>query len=138
MALRANAGISTGDDPDYFSLGGYYGVRALDYNLANRKKVLATVELRFPLVDYLAMAFPLPITLGSIRGSAYVDAGAVWDKDKHFRGAIDGKLEDIKLGYGFGPRFNLGYFVLKLDVAWLTDLSWISKPQIYLSLSEDF
>ena len=138
LALRANAGISTGDDPDYFSLGGYYGVRALDYNLANRKKVLATVELRFPLVDYLAMAFPLPITLGSIRGSAYVDAGAVWDKDKHFRGAIDGKLEDIKLGYGFGPRFNLGYFVLKLDVAWLTDLSRISKPQIYLSLSEDF
>ncbi|MDD2505763.1 MAG: BamA/TamA family outer membrane protein [Candidatus Cloacimonetes bacterium] len=138
LALRLNAGISTGDDPDYFTLGGYYGVRALDYNLADRKKALATVELRFPLVDYLAMAFPLPITLGNIRGSAYVDTGAVWDKDKHFRGVIDGKLEDIKLGYGFGPRFNLGYFVLKMDVAWLTDFSHISKPQIYLSLSEDF
>jgi len=51
---------------------------------------------------------------------------------------IDGKLNDIKLGYGFGPRLNLGYFVLKFDIAWLTDLSKISKPMYYLSLSEDF
>ncbi|MCB5279225.1 MAG: BamA/TamA family outer membrane protein [Candidatus Cloacimonetes bacterium] len=138
LALRANAGISTGSDPDYFSLGGYYGVRALDYNLAGKKKVLTTVELRFPLLDYIAMAFPLPLSLGNIRGSAYVDAGAVWNDNSKFRGAIDGKLEDIKLGYGFGPRLNIGYFVLKLDVAWLTDFSKISKPQVYLSLSEDF
>jgi hypothetical protein len=67
-----------------------------------------------------------------------VDAGAVWDKDDKFRGSVDGRLEDLKLGYGFGPRLNLGYFVLKLDIAWLTDLSNISKPQVYLSLSEDF
>ncbi len=138
LALRLNGGISTGSNPDYFSLGGYYGVRALDYNLADRKKLLTSVELRFPMLDYMAFAFPIPLTLGNIRGSAYVDAGAVWDRDRHFRGTIDGKLEDIKLGYGFGPRLNIGYFVLKLDVAWLTDLSRISKPQVYLSLSEDF
>ncbi|MDD3523614.1 MAG: BamA/TamA family outer membrane protein, partial [Candidatus Cloacimonetes bacterium] len=105
---------------------------------ADRKKLLASVELRFPMLDYLAMAFPLPLTLGNIRGSAYVDAGAVWDRDKHFRGTNNGLLEDIKMGYGFGPRLNIGYFVLKLDVAWQTDLSRISKPQVYLSLTEDF
>jgi Tol biopolymer transport system component len=138
LALRLNGGISSGSNPDYFSLGGYYGIRALDHNLADRKKLLTSVELRFPLLDYIALAFPIPLTLGNIRGSAYVDAGAVWDNNRHFRGTLDGKLEDIKLGYGFGPRFNLGYFVLKLDVAWLTDLSKISKPQVYLSLSEDF
>ncbi|HOA29059.1 MAG TPA: hypothetical protein PKL34_03400, partial [Candidatus Cloacimonadota bacterium] len=64
--------------------------------------------------------------------------GSVWDDNKYFRGMRDGLMEDIKLGYGFGPRLNLGYFVLKLDVAWLTDLSSISKPQVYLSLSDDF
>lgn len=138
LALRANAGISTGNSPDRFSLGGYYGVRALSRNLSGQKKVLGSVELRYPLLDYLALAFPIPLTIGNIRGSAYVDIGAVWDDNKAFRGARDGLLEDVKLGYGFGPRLNVGYFVLKLDVAWLTDLSHISKPQVYLSLSDDF
>jgi hypothetical protein len=138
LALRANAGISTGSSPDRFALGGYYGVRALSHNLSGNRKVLGSAELRFPMLDYLAIAFPLPLVLSNIRGSAFVDAGAVWDKDDKFRGSIDGRLEDLKLGYGFGPRLNLGYFVLKLDIAWLTDLSNISKPQVYLSLSEDF
>jgi Tol biopolymer transport system component len=138
LALRANGGISTGSSPDRFTLGGYHGIRALSYNLAGSKKALASMELRFPMLDYMAMAFPLPLVLSGIRGSAYVDVGAVWDDTDKFRGAINGRLEDVKLGYGFGPRFNLGYFVLKLDLAWLTDLSRISKPQIYLSLSEDF
>lgn len=138
LALRANAGISTGSSPDRFALGGFHGVRALSHNLAGNRKVLTSAELRFPLLDYISIAFPLPLALSNIRGSAYVDVGAVWDKDDKFRGTIDGRLEDIKLGYGFGPRFNLGFFVLKLDISWLTDLSRISKPQIYLSLSEDF
>lgn len=138
LAMRANAGVSTGSSPDHFALGGYSGVRALSHNLAGNKKVLTSMELRFPLLDYIAMAFPLPLTLGNIRGSAYMDMGAVWDNNADFRGSVNGRLEDIKLGYGFGPRFNLGFFVLKLDISWLTDLSRISKPQIYLSLSEDF
>lgn len=138
LALRANAGISTGKYPDRFSLGGYYGVRALSRNLSGEKKVLGSVELRYPMLDYIALAFPIPLTLGNIRGSAYVDVGAVWDENKHFRGVRNGLLEDIQFGYGFGPRMNVGYFVLKLDVAWLTDFSKISKPQVYLSLSDDF
>jgi outer membrane protein assembly factor BamA len=138
LALRLNAGISTGNSPDRFSLGGYYGVRALDTNLSGEKKVLSTVELRFPFLDYLTLAFPLPIGLSNIRGSAFVDAGAVWDQNSHFRGMNNGRLQDIKLGYGFGPRINLGYFVLKMDVSWLTDFSKISKPQVYFSLSDDF
>lgn len=138
LALRANAGISTGKNPERFSLGGYYGVRALPQNLSGEKKVLGSVELRYPLLDFIALAFPLPLSLGNIRGSAYADIGTVWDENKYFRGARNGRLEDIKLGYGFGPRLNVGYFVLKLDVSWLTDLSRISKPQIYLSLSDDF
>ena len=138
IALRANAAISTGSSPDRFALGGYHGVRGLSQNLAGNRKVLTSAELRFPLLDYMSIAFPLPLVLSNIRGSAYVDMGAVWDNDEKFRGSVNGRLEDVKLSYGFGPRFNLGYFVLKLDVSWLTDLSKISKPQIYLSLSEDF
>ncbi len=138
LAMRLNGGLSHGPGAARFSLGGYSGVRALPYNLAGHKKVLGSVELRFPMVDYLSLAFPLPITLGNIRGSAYIDAGAVWDNNKDFRGMKDGRLEDIKMGYGFGPRLNLSYFVLKMDISWQSNLSRVSKPQIFLSLSEDF
>ena len=110
----------------------------MDTNISGEKKVLSSVELRVPFLETLSLAFPVPITLSHIRGSVFVDAGAVWDEEKLFRGMGDDKLEDIKFGYGFGPRMNLGYFVLKMDAAWLTDLSKISKPQVFISLSEDF
>jgi len=99
---------------------------------------LGSAELRFPFFDYINLAFPVPLELRNIRGSVFADIGTAWDKNSEFRGVIDGKLNDIKFGYGFGPRINLGYFVLKLDIAWLTDLSRISKPMYYLSLTEDF
>ncbi|MDD4309907.1 MAG: BamA/TamA family outer membrane protein, partial [Candidatus Cloacimonetes bacterium] len=138
VALRLNGGISTGKNPDKFNLSGYYGVRALDEDLVGEKKLLTSMELRFPFFDYIAMAFPIPLVLGSIRGSAFADVGAVWDNTETFRGSREGVLEKVKFGYGFGPRMNLGYFVMKLDVAWLSDLSKISKPQYYLSLTSDF
>ncbi len=138
LAMRINGAVSTGKSPDRFNLDGYYGVRALDSAISGTKKALATMELRFPFLDYLSVAFPIPLAMGNIRGSAFIDAGAVWDDTDRFRGAENGLLQDIKMGYGFGPRLNLGYFVLKFDVAWQTDLSDISKPNYYLSLTEDF
>lgn len=138
LAGRLNAAVSTGKSPDRFSLNGYYGVRALDEDLDGEKKVLSSLELRFPFFDYIGMAFPVPLAIGNIRGSLFADAGSVWDDNDSFRGLRNGKLEDIKLGYGFGPRMNLGYFVLKFDITWLSDLSKISKPMYYLSLTEDF
>jgi len=138
IASRVVAGLSTGKNPRRFSLGGYNGVRAYDGELSGEKKVMASLELRYPFFDYIAMAFPLPLTIGSIRGSAFADIGTVWDEDKYFRGTSNGKLADIHLGYGFGPRINLGVIIMRMDVAWSTDLSKISKPAYYLSLSEDF
>ncbi|MDY0152275.1 MAG: BamA/TamA family outer membrane protein [Candidatus Cloacimonas sp.] len=138
VAFRLNGGISTGKTPERFSLGGYYGVRALEYDLEGYKKALTSLELRFPFFDYIAMAFPIPLAFGGIRGSVFADAGSVWDDNQAFRGIKDGKLESIKLGYGFGPRFNLGYFVLKFDIAWQSDFVNISKPLYYLSLTDDF
>ncbi len=138
FATRTIAGISTGNRPQMFNLGGYYGVRAYSGDLSGRKKIMTSIELRYPMLDYLSMVFPLPITLTSVRGSLFADLGTVWNKNVHFRGVRDGKLEDLYLGYGFGPRINLGYVILKLDVAWLSDLSRISKPTFYLSLTEDF
>ncbi len=138
FATRLIGGVSTGKNPQRFNLGGYYGVRAYDGDLSGEKKLMGSLELRYPFFDYIAMAFPLPLALGNIRGSAFVDAGSVWDNNRKFRGLRQGKLEDIYMGYGFGPRINLGIIVLRFDVAWQTDLSKISKPAYYLSLTEDF
>lgn len=138
LAFRLNGGISTGKSPERFNLHGYYGVRALDEELSGEKKLFSSVELRFPFFDYIGVAFPVPLAVGNIRGSVFMDAGSVWNENDEFQGMIDGKLEDIKLGYGFGPRLNLGYFVLKFDVAWESNFSQISKPRYYLSLTDDF
>lgn len=138
LALRGIAGYSTGDRPQRFSLGGYYGIRALDENLSGSKKAVATAEFRFPFFDYIAMAFPLPITIPNIRGSVFAELGTVFDDFDTFQPFDGSKLKDLKLGYGFGPRINLGYVVLSLDVTWLTDLETNSKPTFYLSLSEEF
>ncbi|HNZ07823.1 MAG TPA: hypothetical protein PKI63_08525, partial [Candidatus Cloacimonadota bacterium] len=73
-----------------------------------------------------------------IRGAVFADLGTVFDDLDDFEPMHANKLKDLKLGYGFGPRLNLGYVVLRLDIAWASDLSKISKPAYFLSLSEDF
>ncbi|HRY84145.1 MAG TPA: BamA/TamA family outer membrane protein, partial [Candidatus Cloacimonadota bacterium] len=80
----------------------------------------------------------VPLGFSNIRGAAFVDLGAVWDRNKDFQPMHLDKFKDLHMGFGFGPRLNLGYFVLKFDLAWETDLSRNSKPRYYLSLTEDF
>ncbi len=138
LALRGIAGFSTGDLPQRFPLGGYYGIRAFGENLSGSKKAVATAELRFPFFDYIAMAFPLPITIPNIRGSIFAELGTVFDDFASFEPFDGDRLKDLKLGYGFGPRLDLGYVILALDITWLTDLETHSKPTYYISLSEDF
>jgi len=138
LAFRGIAGASEGSDPESFDLVGFSGVRGYDDDeVEGTRKVLASAELRFPFIEQLSMNFPLPLAIYQLRGSAFVDAGAVWEGGK-FRGAIDGRLNDVKFGFGFGPRINLGYFVLKFDVAWNSNFHGTSKPSYYVTLYPDF
>jgi outer membrane protein assembly factor BamA len=138
LAARAIAGISLGESPERFDLAGYYGVRAYGGNLTGEKKALVSAELRFPFFEYINLAFPIPLSIPNIRGSLFADLGTVFDEFESFRGANDGKLNDLYMGYGFGPRLDMGYVILRFDITWLTDLTQSSKPSYYLSLSEDF
>jgi outer membrane protein assembly factor BamA len=72
-------------------------------------KLEANVEYRFPLVSIL-------------RGALFVDAGNIWlvrdDPSRpgaKFRGSTF--LDQIAVGTGFGIRFDLSFFVLRLDLA---------------------
>jgi len=138
FAFRFSGGTIQGDTNQKFSMDYYNGVRGLSEDYIGRNKFLVSAELRYPFIDNLQMSFPFPMYFYQIRGSAFIDAGSIWDDNEDLKLTNDRKLEDLKLAIGFGPRLNLGYFVLKFDVAWNTDLENFSKPTYYISLTPDF
>jgi Tol biopolymer transport system component len=145
VAGRVVGGFSRGKGAYEFELDSFQGVRGYYDDDAGRKnKLLASLELRFPFLDYMDIAFPLPIVLGNIRGAVFTDVGAIWGENDYDEGNYsfdameDNKLKDIKMGFGFGPRFSMGYLVLKFDFAWDTDLVDCGKPTYFFSIYEEF
>ncbi len=144
VAGRLLGAFSRGKGAYEFELDSFHGVRGYNDNEPGRKnKLLTSLELRFPFLDYLDIAFPMPIVLGNIRGAVFTDVGVIWGKrrfeeDYNFDAIKDNRLEDIKMGFGFGPRFSLGYLVLKFDFAWDTDLVDCGKPTYFFSIYEEF
>lgn len=109
---------------------------------------LTNQEFRFPLVRYLQLGWPLPIGLQNVRGALFTDIGAAWFDDE-FRftsrnrdenGVEFGprRLHDVQAAYGFGSRMNLGFFLLRWDVAWSTDGVDTSKPRYFFSLGAEY
>ncbi|MBT3168661.1 MAG: hypothetical protein HN952_07295 [Candidatus Cloacimonetes bacterium] len=137
FATRFSGGKIWGDSLNIYQIDYYHdGVRGFN-NLANEEvligqnKLLGSFELRFPFVDDLNIAFPLPLHFRQIRGSAFVDVGSVWNENNEF-------TENLKYGVGFGPRLNVGYFILNFNVAWQYQENVFGKPTYYFGLSEEF
>lgn len=143
FASRLITGAVLGDrDKHEFQMTYYNGVRGYDADSdtdedEGSRIAVTNLELRFPFIDELNIAFPLPLMLYDVRGSMFMDLGAVWDGDD-LELTRNNRLHDLKCGVGLGPRLNFGYFVIKLDVAWETDGSAFSKPRYYFTLSPDF
>jgi hypothetical protein len=155
FASRLLGVASYGADADRYYLGGIQFLEYLPGQLVVRGYTPAefyqdyghaaatfNLELRYPFIDRLKLAFPLPIEFGGIRGVAFLDGGMVapgqpggsfhvWDGTKH-------EFEDLKLGVGFGARVTLSYFLLKFDFAKplsaTSDKSW----KFILGLGTDF
>ncbi len=167
LATRFAGGTSWGSDAQIFFLGGAmphrllwgevdtinellgfytnYGdqLRGYDYvSIQGRRYGLFSTELRVPFVNTLALDAPLPITFRNGRGVLFIDLGCAFNDISSFRGAsTDGgyHLEDLKMGIGIGYRFNLGYFIIKHDIAWRTDLHGISrKPESHITIGAEF
>ena len=144
LNYKTNNGLRVLDMDDiYFSSfelpmrGGYY------YERVGERFFINNLEFRFPLIRYFVMGWPLPIGFQNIRGSLFTDIGAAWSGND-FKGAssTDGgwlELNDIFFGYGIGARMNLGFFVLRFDVAWSSDLAnYTNGPVYYISLGPEF
>ncbi len=168
VAFRVSGGASAGRTPKRYFLGGttnWIGNRTLDaevydvenlyfadvvtplrgvdyYSLSGNRYGLVNLEFRYPLIDYFAMRFPLRLVLSRIGGVAFFDMGAAWDDDNFKGGTSEGgrdRLNDLKTGFGFGMRANLGFILLRYDLAWGTDFYHVSdKPNYYFSMGADF
>ncbi len=167
LATRLAGGISFGDNRQRFFLGGtlphrrstgdvegvgdvyqFYAsyadlLRGWDYvSLNGTRYGVGSVEFRFPVVNYLSLAAPIPMTFTRGRGVIFTDLGFVSDDLSTFKGARGHggyRLEDIKMSFGTGFRLNVGYFVLRTDIAWRTDLASVSqKPKYYFTMSTEF
>jgi Tol biopolymer transport system component len=118
------------------------------YEQAGNRFALMNLEFRFPMIRYLILGWPLPLGLQNVRGALFADLGAAWSGKlgdyEHFHPFRPSSeflpgLDDLLVGYGFGPRANLGFLLLRFDVAWAAN-SYLrsSNPQYYFSLGTEF
>jgi WD40 repeat protein len=167
FATRLAGGGSWGPDAQTFFLGGAmphrllwgevdsidellgfytnYGdmLRGYEYaSIRGRKYGLFSMELRVPFVNTLALDAPLPMVFTNGRGVLYCDIGCAFDDFSSFHGASTSggfHLDDLKMGLGLGYRFNLGFFLLKHDITWRTDLHGFSrKPVNNITIGAEF
>lgn len=169
LAFRVSGGGSEGSTPKQYFLGGttnWIGNRRVDqtvyevenlyfsdvvtplrgvpyYELSGDRYGLVNMEFRFPLIQYFAMRFPLPLVLSNITGAVFTDIGAAWFGNNFKGGTSEGgrnRLQDIKTGFGVGMRMNLfGFALMRYDLAWSTDFDAVSAhPTSYFSFGADF
>ncbi len=167
MAFRLSGGASFGHTPKQYFLGGttnWIGNRTLDakvydvenlyfadvitplrgydyYGLSGNRFGLINWEFRYPMIDYLVMRFPLAIAITNVTGAIFYDMGSTWTDNEFKFGTTTGgsRLKDVKAGFGFGMRANLGFILIRYDLAWSTDYRDVSdKPYYYFSFGADF
>jgi hypothetical protein len=112
LALRGQFFMNEGKEPRRFFMGGSWSLRGWSLNSMRGSKLWqANAELRFPLINILALRFPLGISMDfpGIRGALYFDAGNAWDNSDNYR--------ETKGSLGGGIRMNvLGIVVLRYDL----------------------
>ncbi|MEP7146908.1 MAG: BamA/TamA family outer membrane protein [bacterium] len=112
LALRTQFFMNEGKEPRRFFMGGSWSLRGWPQNSIRGSKMWqANAELRFPLLNVIALRFPLGISLDfpGIRGGLFFDAGNAWDNKSNY-GYTKGSI-------GVGIRMNvLGLVVLRYDV----------------------
>ncbi|MCH8027305.1 MAG: PD40 domain-containing protein [candidate division Zixibacteria bacterium] len=168
FAFRMSGAASFGSTPKHYFLGGttnWIGNRTLDarvyevenlyfadvvtplrgvpyYEISGDRYGLVNLEFRFPMIDYFAMRFPLRMTIARVQGAMFFDIGSAWFGSNFKGGTSQGgnsRLKDLRSGFGFGMRANLGFLLLRYDLAWSTDFSSVAPHTTsYFSFGADF
>lgn len=145
LALRVVGAVSEGRDPQFFRIGGPYTLRGWGFGEFRGTQIgMANVEFRFPLIEQLRLGWPLPLALQGVRGAIFLDLGAAWEDAEAFRPFASSssglfRLDDLRGSYGLSTSINLGFSVIKWDLAWRTDLTrTLGKPRGSVSFGLDF
>lgn len=150
FALRLVLAGNFGEDEEVWSIGGPGSIRGFDYyTFTGADLGFFNLEYRFPFIDRLRLAFPLPMEIKNIRGVLFADfAGVYSDSFKVYETAeeiIPVRLKDLKMGLGFGLRFNFLFAIFKLDFArannlqdWIDEKGERSKWKFYLTIGPEW
>jgi len=167
FAFRLAGGFSNGSTPKNYYIGGntnkigsvsvdndvynienlYFSrvvtpLRGYDYyDIRGTRFLVTNYEIHFPFIDYFLMRYPLRLGLSSVTGALFLDMGAAWSQNSDFKGGDSekGGLLGIKSGFGFGARANLGFLILRYDLAWRTDFNTVEPhTKHYFSLGANF
>ena len=104
LASRTVAGLMAGSGGPVLRYGYRNLVRVFpDVAEEERGYAAQSLEIRFPLVDLLALGWPFPIAFGGIRGVLFADGGY-----------FDGEPAP-RISWGTGARMYFGPFQLMLD-----------------------
>jgi hypothetical protein len=140
LALKLIGARSSMSGAQNFYMGGVNSLRGYDdFEFRGHNLALVSLEFRYPFIDRLDIASPIPLSLWGLRGVMFMDAGAAWDDE--FRGSINEggrRLQDIKASIGFGVRMRLAIFVIRVDRAWPTDFQDTGKGVTHFALGAEF
>lgn len=142
LAMRLLYFHSKGPDPDEFFIGGSNTLRGYNYDkFRGNGMTLLNTELRFPFIKAIYFSFPLPIAVKNIGATLFIDLGSTWFKDESLRlwNSKEKKIEDkFHMSVGMGIRSTLGFFPLRFDYAWQTNLKSSEKPNLEISIGYDY
>ena len=143
FAFRTLDAGSWGRDPQAFRVGGFSTLRGYpDFDLIGSRIALVNAELRFPFIQQMGIVGPVPLGNLNLRGAIFSDAGLVWNAGDPLRlSEVDARgrhLASPDLSFGTGIRSFFLFALIKLDVAWRTDLRDISGPRWHFSIGPEF
>ena len=123
LAIRIFAGMTEGNQPSFFYIGGLDTIRGFDFRSIRGDRVFfGNFEYRFPLVDALVGPF---YDFRGIRGRLFLDVGGAWfdqlDQDFDFLADGETRLEDGLSSYGWGITVLFAGLQLNWDFAQVWD-----------------
>jgi Tol biopolymer transport system component len=145
LALRAVGAVSTGNDPQFFFLGGPLTMRGYDYlQFTGSRMLLFNVEYRYPLVDALIFGWPGRWGFQDIGGTLFFDTGSVWGEGRYVEPLpswlkpriVDDLAFYSDFGMGFYMRF--GYFILNFQLGWPTDFNRTGSAMFHFFIGPMF
>ncbi len=126
IALRLLGATSFGETPQSFSVGGPWTVRGWPFEAFHGTNIgVLNLEYRFPLVETFRFGI-LPLEFRGIVGVLFFDSGYAFNRHDDWQPFSSSggmfSLEDTFASYGVGARVNLGFLILRWDLAQRTDL----------------